>query len=437
MRITMIGSGYVGLVSGTCLADFGHHVTCVDQVATKIETLQSGKIPIYEPGLEDLVSVNVKAGRLSFTTGLKEAVRSAEVIFIAVGTPSRRGDGHADLTHIYAAAREIAANIENYTVIAVKSTAPVGTGDEVARIMAETNPAAEFSVVSNPEFLREGAAINDFKHPDRIVVGVNDDTRARETMTEVYRPLYLNQAPLLFTSRRASELIKYAANGFLAMKITFINEIADLCEKVGADVQEVARGIGLDNRIGSKFLHAGPGYGGSCFPKDTLALVKTAQDNESPLRLIETTVAVNDQRKRAMATKIMRAMGGGARGKTIAILGLTFKPNTDDMREAPSLNIIQALQDAGVVVKAYDPEGMSAARDLLPNVTFAKDPYAAADGADALVIVTEWSEFRALDMKKIGKLLKQPVIVDLRNIYARQEIEKIGLKYYGIGKPQA
>lgn len=435
MRITMIGSGYVGLVSGTCLADFGHHVTCVDQVATKIETLQSGKIPIYEPGLEDLVSVNVKAGRLSFTTGLKEAVRSAEVIFIAVGTPSRRGDGHADLTHIYAAAREIAANIENYTVIAVKSTAPVGTGDEVARIMAETNPTAEFSVVSNPEFLREGAAINDFKHPDRIVVGVNDDTRARETMTEVYRPLYLNQAPLLFTSRRASELIKYAANGFLAMKITFINEIADLCERVGADVQEVARGIGLDNRIGSKFLHAGPGYGGSCFPKDTLALVKTAQDNESPLRLIETTVAVNDQRKRAMATKIMRAMGGGARGKTIAILGLTFKPNTDDMREAPSLNIIQALQDAGVLVRAYDPEGMSAARDLLPNVTFAKDPYAAADGADALVIVTEWSEFRALDMKKIGKLLKQPVIVDLRNIYTRQEIEKVGLKYYGIGKP--
>jgi UDPglucose 6-dehydrogenase len=435
MRITMIGSGYVGLVSGTCFADFGHRVTCVDQIEAKIKTLQNGKIPIFEPGLEDLVAANVKAGRLSFTTKLKDAVSNAEVIFIAVGTPSRRGDGHADLSYIYAAAREIAVNIKNYTVIAVKSTAPVGTGDEVARIIAETNPDADFSVVSNPEFLREGAAISDFKHPDRIVIGVNDDIRARETMTEVYRPLYLNQAPLLFTSRRASELIKYAANAFLAMKITFINEIAELCEKVGADVQEVSRGIGLDQRIGSKFLHAGPGYGGSCFPKDTLALVKTAQDNESPLRLIETTVAINDQRKRAMATKIIRSIGGTARGKTIAILGLTFKPNTDDMREAPSLNIIQALEDAGAKVKAYDPEGMEAAKELLPNVKFTDDPYTAAEGADALVIVTEWSAFRALDLKQIKQLLKSPVIVDLRNIYSRQEIEKNGLKYYGIGRP--
>lgn len=434
MRITMIGSGYVGLVSGACLADFGHRVTCVDQVATKIATLQSGKVPIFEPGLEELVATNVKAGRLSFTTNLKGAVAGAEVVFIAVGTPSRRGDGHADVSYIHAAAREIAVSIQHYTVIAVKSTAPVGTGDEVARVIAETNPAADFSVVSNPEFLREGAAISDFKHPDRIVVGINDDSRAREVMSLVYRPLYLNQAPLLFTTRRASELIKYAANAFLAMKITFINEIADLCEKVGADVQEVSHGIGLDNRIGSKFLHAGPGYGGSCFPKDTKALAKIAQDNESPLRLVETTVLVNDHRKQAMAKKVIHALGGDARGKTVAILGLTFKPNTDDMREAPSLDIISALQRAGAVVKAYDPEGMSAAGELLPNVNFASDPYDAAEGADALVIVTEWSAFRALDMKQIGRHLKSPVIVDLRNIYSRQEIEQNGLKYYGVGR---
>jgi UDPglucose 6-dehydrogenase len=437
MRITMIGSGYVGLVSGSCLADFGHHVTCVDQMEEKIAALKNGIMPIFEPGLEELVAINTKAGRLSFTTKLNEPVANSQVIFIAVGTPSRRGDGHADLSYIYAAAREIAKNIKNYTVIAVKSTAPVGTGDEVARVIAETNPNADFSVVSNPEFLREGAAISDFKHPDRIVVGINDDLRAREVISEVYRPLYLNQAPLLFTSRRSSELIKYAANAFLAMKITFINEVAELCEKVGTDVQEVSRGIGLDNRIGSKFLHAGPGYGGSCFPKDTLALVKTAQDHESPLRLIETTIAVNDQRKRAMATKIIRAIGGVARGKTIAILGLTFKPNTDDMREAPSLNIIQALEDAGAIVKAYDPEGMAAAKEMMPNVHLADDPYSAADGADALVIVTEWTAFRALDLKKIRQLLKSPVIVDLRNIYSRQEIEKSGLKYFGIGKPVA
>jgi UDPglucose 6-dehydrogenase len=434
MRITMIGSGYIGLVSGACLADFGHRVTCVDRDAEKIATLQNGKVPIFEPGLEELVATNVKAGRLSFTTNLKEAVAAAEVVFIAVGTPSRRGNGHADVSYIHAAAREIALSIQRYTIIAIKSTVPVGTCDEVARIIAETNPAADFSVVSNPEFLREGAAISDFKHPDRIVVGINDDSRARAAMSLVYRPLYLNQAPLLFTTRRASELIKYAANAFLAMKITFINEIADLCEKVGADVQEVSRGIGLDNRIGSKFLHAGPGYGGSCFPKDTKALIQIAKDNESPLRLIETTVLVNDQRKRAMAKKVIRALGGDARGKTIAVLGLTFKPNTDDMREAPSLDIIGALQEAGAVIRAYDPEGMSAAKDLLPNVHFALDPYAAADGADALVIVTEWSAFRALDLKQIGLHLKSPVIVDLRNIYSRQEAEQNGLRYFGIGR---
>lgn len=434
MRITMIGSGYVGLVTGACLADFGHQVTCVDKAAEKIATLQSGKIPIFEPGLSELVATNVEAGRLSFTTNLLEAVETAEVVFIAVGTPSRRGDGQADVSYIHEAAKEIAASIQQYTVVAIKSTAPVGTSDEVARIIAMANPAASFSVVSNPEFLREGAAIDDFKHPDRIVVGTDGDARAREVMSLVYRPLYLNRAPILFTTRRASELIKYAANAFLAMKVTFINEIADLCEKVGADVQEVSHGIGLDNRIGSKFLHAGPGYGGSCFPKDTRALVRIARDNGSPLRLIEATVSINDQRKRAMATKVVNALGGDARGKTIAVLGLTFKPNTDDMREAPSLDIIRALQEAGAVVRAYDPEGMSAARNLLPSVNFASDPYAAAEGAHALVIVTEWSAFRALDMKQIGRLLKSPVIVDLRNIYSRQEMEQSGLKYYGVGR---
>jgi len=430
----MIGSGYVGLVTGACLADFGHQVTCVDKAAEKIATLQSGKIPIFEPGLSELVATNVEAGRLSFTTNLLEAVETAEVVFIAVGTPSRRGDGQADVSYIHEAAKEIAANIRHYTVIAIKSTAPVGTSDDVARIIAKANPNASFSVVSNPEFLREGAAIDDFKHPDRIVVGTEDDARAREVMSLVYRPLYLNRAPILFTTRRASELTKYAANAFLAMKVTFINEIADLCEKVGADVQEVSHGIGLDNRIGSKFLHAGPGYGGSCFPKDTRALVRIAQDNGSPLRLIEATVSINDQRKRAMATKVVDALGGEARGKTIAVLGLTFKPNTDDMREAPSLDIIRALQESGATVKTYDPEGMPAARELLPHVEFASDPYAAAEGAHALVIVTEWSAFRALDMKQIRRLLKSPVIVDLRNIYSRQEIEQSGLKYYGVGR---
>ena len=435
MRIAMIGAGYVGLVSGACLADFGHRVICVDKAQAKTDALRQGCIPIFEPGLEDIVASNVKSGRLEFTTDLKTAVADAEVVFIAVGTPSRRGDGHADLSYVHAAAREIASSIRDYTVVVVKSTAPVGTGDDVARIIAETAPGAAFSVVSNPEFLREGAAISDFKHPDRIVIGIDDDLRAREVMTLVYRPLYLNQAPLLFTTRRAAELIKYAANGFLAMKITFINEMADLCEKVGADVQEVARGIGLDNRIGSKFLHAGPGFGGSCFPKDTLALAKIGQDNESPLRLIETTIAVNDQRKRAMARKVIRALNGDVRGKLIAILGLTFKPNTDDMRESPSLDIIQALQDGGAQIRAYDPEGMEAAQGLLCNVEFGTDPYQIANGADALVIVTEWAAFRALDLRRIKTLLRTPVVVDLRNIYTAAEVHGAGLRYAGIGRP--
>ncbi len=436
MHIVMIGAGYVGLVSGACFADFGHRVTCVDHIPEKIDALKRGKIPIYEPGLEDIVASNAKSGRLSFSTEIAEAVKSANVVFIAVGTPSRRGDGHADLTYLYDAAREIAKYITNYTVIVVKSTVPVGTGDEVARIIFDTAKNAEFSVVSNPEFLREGAAINDFKHPDRIVIGVdNDDMRAREVMNQVYRPLYLNQAPILFTTRRTSELIKYAANGFLAMKITFINEIADLCEKVGADVQQVARGIGLDNRIGGKFLHAGPGYGGSCFPKDTLALAKTGQDYEAPLKLIEATIAVNDLRKRAMARKVIRALDGTVRGKTIAILGLTFKPNTDDMRDAPSLDIIQVLQDAGATIRAYDPEGMPTARKLLKDIEFGKNPYDVCEDADALVFVTEWEEFRALDWQRVKASLRTPVVVDLRNIYTVESFAGTGLSYSGIGKP--
>ncbi|MBB5752227.1 UDP-glucose dehydrogenase family protein [Prosthecomicrobium pneumaticum] len=433
MRIAMIGSGYVGLVSGACLADFGHQVVCVDKDAGKIAALGRGTIPIFEPGLDSLVAENVRRGNLSFTTDLAAAVGPADVVFIAVGTPSRRGDGHADLSYVYAAAREIAAAVDGFTVVVTKSTVPVGTGDEVERVIRETNPAADVAVVSNPEFLREGAAISDFKRPDRIVVGLEDE-RARPVMTEVYRPLYLNQAPLLFTGRRTSELTKYAANAFLAMKITFINEMADLCEKVGADVQEVARGIGLDNRIGSKFLHAGPGYGGSCFPKDTIALAKTAEDYSAPLRLIETTVAVNDHRKRAMARKIIAACGGEVRGKTVALLGLTFKPNTDDMREAPSLSIIQALQDAGARIRAYDPEGMDAAKGLTENVTFCGGPYEAAEGAEALVIVTEWELFRALDFERLKGAMKAPLLVDLRNIYRRDEVRQHGFDYLSIGR---
>jgi UDPglucose 6-dehydrogenase len=434
MRITMIGSGYVGLVSGACLADFGHQVTAVDSDKTKIAALKQGRIPIYEPGLEQLVTSNVKAGRLSFSEDPQDAVADADVIFIGVGTPSRRGDGHADLSYVYAAARQLATRLAGFTVVAVKSTVPVGTGDEVERIIRETNPGADVEVVSNPEFLREGAAINDFKHPDRIVVGLGESERARNFMSAVYRPLYLNQAPILFTSRRAAELIKYAANAFLAMKITYINEIADLCERVGANVQEVSRGIGLDNRIGSKFLHAGPGYGGSCFPKDTVALAKTAQDYASPMRLVETTIAINDQRKRAMARKIVALCGGQVRGKTIAILGLTFKPNTDDMREAPSLYIIQALQDAGARVRAYDPVGMPSAKEMLQDVEFVESPYQAAAQADAIAIVTEWEVFRALDFGKLREIMRVPAIADLRNIYPADELSRHGFAFVKVGQ---
>ena len=433
MRITMIGSGYVGLVSGACFADFGHSVTCVDKDERKIAALLDGRMPIYEPGLDELVAKNVAAGRLRFTTDIKEGVKDAEAVFIAVGTPSRRGDGHADLSYVHAAAKEIAEALTGYCVIVTKSTVPVGTGDEVERIIREARPDADFAVVSNPEFLREGAAISDFKRPDRIVIG-SEDERATEVMKQVYRPLYLNAAPILVMARRGAELTKYAGNAFLATKITFINEIADLCEKVGADVQDVARGIGLDGRIGSKFLHAGPGYGGSCFPKDTLALLKTSQDYDAPQRIIESVVAVNDNRKRAMGRKVIAAMGGEVRGKTLAILGLTFKPNTDDMRDSPAIAVIQTLQDAGAVIRAYDPEGMEQAKPMLENVTYTTGPYEAMQGADAAVIVTEWDAFRALDLQRVKSLLAEPVLVDLRNIYARDEVEKAGLTYTGVGR---
>ena len=435
MRVAMIGTGYVGLVSGACFADFGHEVTCVDKDAGKIAALMQGEVPIYEPGLPDLVAANTRAGRLTFSSDLPGAVTDADAVFIAVGTPSRRGDGHADLSFVYEAAREIAAALGGFTVVITKSTVPVGTGDEVERIIRETRPQAEVAVVSNPEFLREGAAIQDFKHPDRIVVGT-EDARAREVMAELYRPLYLNRSPILFTDRRTAELIKYAANAFLATKITFINEIADLAEKVGADVQEVARGIGLDNRIGSKFLHAGPGFGGSCFPKDAVALLKTGQDHEAPLRIIEAVVAVNDQRKRAMARKVSAALGGETRGKTIAVLGLTFKPNTDDMREAPSIPLITALQDMGAKVRAYDPTGMEQAKGLIGNVTFCKDAYDCAEGAAVLVIVTEWEQFRALDFARLRKVMERPVLVDLRNIYRPGEVARHGFIYDSVGRPK-
>jgi UDPglucose 6-dehydrogenase len=434
MRVAMIGSGYVGLVSGACFADFGHVVTCVDKDASKIAALQRGEMPIFEPGLAELVADNVEARRLAFTKDLRKAVSEADAVFIAVGTPSRRGDGHADLTYVYEAAREIADALDGYTVMVTKSTVPVGTGDEVERIVRETRPDAEFALVSNPEFLREGAAIGDFKRPDRIVIGT-EDARARAVMTELYRPLFLNEPPLVVTSRRTAELIKYAGNAFLATKITFINEIADLCEKVGANVQEVARGIGLDNRIGSKFLHAGPGYGGSCFPKDTLALIKTARENAAAIRIVETVVAVNEDRKRAMAHKVIAACGGQIRGKKVALLGLTFKPNTDDMREAPSLAIVSTLQDAGALVRAYDPEGMEQAKGLLHKVDYFPDAYSCVDGADALVIVTEWDAFRALDLERIKGLLREPLIVDLRNIYRPEEMRRRGFRYVSVGRP--
>ncbi|PZM15559.1 UDP-glucose dehydrogenase family protein [Rhizobium tubonense] len=433
MRIVMVGSGYVGLVSGACMADFGHDVTCVDKSEEKINALEAGKVPIFEPGLEAIIRQNRGAGRLGFSKELAAPVAAADVVFIAVGTPSRRGDGHADLSYVYAAAREIAEAVSGFTVVVTKSTVPVGTGDEIERIFREEFPGKDIAVVSNPEFLREGAAITDFKRPDRIVIGT-EEPRAIEVMREVYRPLYLNEAPLYFCERRTSELIKYAANAFLAMKISFINEIADLCEQLGADVQKVAKGIGMDKRIGDKFLHAGPGYGGSCFPKDTLALVKTAQDFGSPLRLIETTVAINDNRKRAMGRKVIAACGGNVRGKKVAILGLTFKPNTDDMRDAPSITVIQALLDGGAIVHAYDPEGMEAAREMLGAVVYGGDPYEIAENADAVVIVTEWDEFRALDFKRLKLSMNEPVVVDLRNIYPASEVSKHGFSYFSVGK---
>jgi UDPglucose 6-dehydrogenase len=433
MRIAMIGMGYVGLVSGACIADFGHQVTCVDKDGTKISALNAGEIPIYEPGLAELVRSNVEQGRLTFSMALNEAVAEADAVFIAVGTPSRRGDGHADLSYVYKAAREIAAALRGFTVVVTKSTVPVGTGDEVERIIRELRPGNDVAVVSNPEFLREGAAIHDFKHPDRIVVGT-DDERARKIVGEIYRPLYLNQAPMLFTERRTAELMKYAANAFLATKITFINEVADLCERVGADVQEVARGIGLDNRIGPKFLHAGPGFGGSCFPKDVRALIKTAQDHDVPMRILEAVETVNETRKRAMARKVSAAFAGVLRGKTVAVLGLTFKPNTDDMREAPSIPLITALQDMGAKVRAYDPVGMEQAGQVLTEVAYCRGPYDCVEGADAVVIVTEWEQFRALDLGRVSDLMACPVIVDLRNVYRPEDMKKHGFAYSCVGR---
>jgi len=434
MRVAMIGSGYVGLVSGACFADFGHTVTCVDKDASKIEALTQGRIPIYEPGLDVLVNGNRFAGRLTFTTGLAAAVAEADAVFIAVGTPTRRGDGHADLSYVYSAAEEIAAAITGYTVVVTKSTVPVGTADEVEAIIRRAAPDADFSVASNPEFLREGAAIDDFKRPDRVVVGAEDE-RARDVMRQLYRPLNLNETPILFTNRRTAELTKYAANAFLAMKITFINEMADICEKTGANVQDVARGIGLDRRIGSKFLHAGPGYGGSCFPKDTLALVRTAQQYQSPTRIIEAVVEVNSERKRHMVDKIERACNGSVKGKTVAILGLTFKPETDDMRDAPSLDIVPALIERGATVRAHDPQGMKEAKHLLPeSVVYCDTPYEAAGNADAVVIITEWNEYRALDLDRLAKSLRGAVMVDLRNIYDISEVERAGFSYTGIGR---
>lgn len=433
MRVAMIGTGYVGLVSGACFADFGHIVTCVDKDTAKIERLTRGEIPIFEPGLKKLVQKNVSDGRLFFSEEADSAVKDADAVFIAVGTPSRRGDGHADLSYVYAAAKEIAQLIDGFTVIVTKSTVPVGTGDQVEAILREQRPEGDFAVVSNPEFLREGAAIKDFKIPDRIVVGT-DDERAQEVMREIYRPLFINETPILFTDRRTSELIKYAANTFLATKITFINEIADLCEVVGANVQEVARGIGLDNRIGSKFLHAGPGYGGSCFPKDTLALSKTAKDHNTPVRIVDTVVQVNEERKKSMSKKIVAALGGDIKGKTIAMLGLAFKQNTDDMRDAPSLEIVPALQEAGATIRAFDPESMNEARKFFNDVVYCDGPYHAVEGADALVLVTEWDQFRALDMDRVKESLRGNVVVDLRNLYDLSSMKQKGFAYTSIGR---
>ncbi len=434
MRIVMVGSGYVGLVSGTCLADVGHTVICVDKVQAKVDKLKAGGVPIYEPGLSELVTKNVKAGRLSFTTDLKTAATDADAVFIAVGTPSRKADGFADLSYVYGAAREIAESLKRYTVVVTKSTVPVGTGDEIERIIREAQPKLKFSVVSNPEFLREGAAIDDFMKPDRIVVGAND-TQAKDVMSEIYAPLVSATAPLIFTDRRTSELTKYAANAFLMTKIMFINEIADLCEAVGGNVQEVARGIGLDQRIGARFLNAGPGYGGSCFPKDTQAIIKTAQDHDVALSLVEAGANANEKRKRAMGRKVISACGGNVRGKTIAILGLTFKPDTDDMRDAPSINIIQTLQDNGARIRAYDPKGEEQARPMLNDIEYAEDPYSCLKGADAVCLITEWAEFKSLDLNRVKSLLKSPIVIDLRNVFSFDQMEKLGFNYHSVGRP--
>jgi len=434
MRIAVIGTGYVGLVSGACFSEFGVDVVCVDKDSAKIESLRKGRMPIFEPGLDKLVENNVKDGRLAFSTDVNKAVKGADAVFIAVGTPSRRGDGHADLSYVYAAAKEIAQSVDRPTVVVTKSTVPVGTGNEVARILREARPSGEFDVASNPEFLRESSAIGDFMRPDRVIIGAETE-RAREVMRRLYRPLYLLETPILFTSIETAELIKYAANTFLATKITFINEIADLCEKVGANVNDVARGIGLDGRIGRKFLHAGPGYGGSCFPKDTLALVKTAQDHGAPLKIVETVVAVNEARKLAMADRITAALGGSVKGKTVAALGLTFKPNTDDMRDSPSLAILPALAKAGATVRAFDPEGMEEAKKLMPDLTYCRDAYDCMTGADAVAIITEWNEFRGLDFARMKQLLRQPNVVDLRNVYNPAEMVEAGFRYSSIGRP--
>jgi UDPglucose 6-dehydrogenase len=432
MRVAMIGAGYVGLVSGACFADFGHQVTCIDKDTARIAALNRGEIPIFEPGLAELVESNVRQARLEFAAEASQ-IGEADAVFIAVGTPSRRGDGHADLSFVYQSVRDIAPLLGSAAVVITKSTVPVGTGDEIENILRENRPDTDIQVVSNPEFLREGAAIQDFKHPDRIVVG-SDDDRARKVLADIYRPLYLNAPPIIYVDRRTAELIKYASNAFLATKITFINEIADLCEQVGADVQEVARGMGLDNRIGGKFLHAGPGFGGSCFPKDTTALIKTAHDHGVPLRLVETVSAVNEQRKRAMARKVVQALGGSVRGKTIAVLGLTFKPNTDDTRDSPAIPLITALHDLGATVRGYDPAGMEQAKPLLPDVHYCQSAYSAAQGADAIVIATEWEQFRALDLSRLKDVMSQPVIVDLRNIYRADEMQRAAFRYVPVGR---
>src|SRR5579859_3023863 len=433
MRIAMIGTGYVGLVSGACFSEFGVSVTCVDKDAGKIERLKAGEIPIYEPGLDELVASNARAGRLSFTTDLAAAVAGADAVFIAVGTPSRRGDGHADLSYVFGAAEEVARALTGYTVVVTKSTVPVGTGRKVAEIVRKTRPEAAFDVASNPEFLREGSAIQDFMRPDRVVIGT-DSEHAAGVMRELYRPLYLLETPVAFTTIETAELIKYAANAFLATKITFINEVADLCEAVGADVQDVAHGIGLDGRIGRKFLHAGPGFGGSCFPKDCAALVRTAAEAGKPLTMVERVLEINDERKRAMADRIAEACGGSVAGKIIGVLGLTFKPNTDDMRESPSLSILPPLVEAGATVRAFDPEGMDEAKKLMPDLDYCDDAYQAIDGADVLVLLTEWNEFRGLDLERIKSLLRAPVVVDLRNIYQPQDMADAGLVYHSIGR---